>query len=65
MLSRLVINASTILRYNPLSHEIYVEQYVRDDDFKKVYDALTHYNQQLDYYMHNKLLYHLGKLCIS
>jgi hypothetical protein len=34
MLSITVLNASTILRYNDLSHEIYVEQYVRGDVFK-------------------------------
>jgi hypothetical protein len=45
MLSRLVINASTMLRYNPLAHERYAEQYGRDDDFKEVYDASTHGNQ--------------------
>jgi hypothetical protein len=64
MLSRIVINASTILMYNPLAHEIYVEKYARDDNFKEVFDALTQDNQQLDYYMHDNLLYHLGKLCI-
>jgi hypothetical protein len=64
MLSRPMINASTILRYNPLAHESYVEQYAKDDDFKDIYEALTHGNQQSDYYMHENLLYHLGKLCI-
>jgi hypothetical protein len=44
MLLRPVIIASKILRYNPLAHEIYAEQYARDDDFKEVYDALTHRN---------------------
>ena len=44
-LSILVINASIILRYNPLAHESYVEQYAKDDDFRGVYDALTHGNQ--------------------
>jgi hypothetical protein len=34
MLSRPVINTSKILKYNPLAHEIYVEQYASDDDFK-------------------------------
>jgi hypothetical protein len=34
MLSRLIINTYKILRYNPLAHERYVEQYDRDDDFK-------------------------------
>jgi hypothetical protein len=64
MLSRPVINASTMLRYNPLAHESYVEQYAKDDDFKDVYDALTRGNQQSDYYVHDNLLYHLGKICI-
>ena len=59
-----MINASTILKYNPLVHEIYIEQYAKDDDFKYVYDALTHGNQQSYYYMHESFLYHLGKLCI-
>ena len=45
MFSILVINASTIVRYNPLAHEIYVEQYAKDDDFKYVYNALNHGNQ--------------------
>jgi hypothetical protein len=64
MLSRPVINASTILKYNSLAHESYVEQYARDDDFKDVYMDLTHGNQQLDYHMHENLLYHLGNICI-
>ena len=38
----------------------------RDEDFKDVYEALTHGNQneELDYHVHNNLLYHLRKLCI-
>lgn len=38
----------------------------RDDYFKDVYESLTHGNQneELDYHMHNNLLYHLGKLCV-
>ena len=64
MLSRLVIIASTILRYNPLAHESYVKQYAKDEDFKDVYEVLTHGNQRSDYYMHDNLLYHLGKFFI-
>jgi hypothetical protein len=64
MLSRLVVNASTILKYNSLAHESYVEQYARDDDFKDVYEALNRGNEKLDYHMHGKLLYHLGNICI-
>jgi hypothetical protein len=64
MLSRPMINASTVLGYNLLSHKSYVEQYTRDDDFKDVYMDLIHGNQQLDYHVHDNLLYHLGNLCI-
>jgi hypothetical protein len=64
MLSRPLITTSTILRYNPLAHEIYAEQYAKDNYFKEVYDALTCVNQQSNYYMHDNLLFHLGKLCI-
>ena len=45
MLSRPIINASTILRYNPLECGIYAKQYARDDDFKELYDASTRDNQ--------------------
>ena len=53
MLSRPVINATVILRYNPLAHEIYTKQYAKDDNFKEVYDSLTHGKQQSYYYMHD------------
>ena len=59
-----MINASTILRYNPLAHESYAEQYAKDDDFKGVYDALTHGNKQSYYYVFDFFLYHLGNICI-
>jgi hypothetical protein len=58
MFLRPVINASKILRYNPLAHESYAEQYAKDDYFRDVYDALTHGNQQSYDYMHDNLLYH-------
>jgi hypothetical protein len=64
MLSRPLINESIILRYNPLAHESYAEQYAKENDFKDVYMALIHGNQQLDYHMHENLLYHLGNICI-
>jgi hypothetical protein len=66
MLSRPSINASIVLQHNSLAHESYVEQYARDEDFKDVYETLTHGTQveELDYHVHEKLLYHLGKLCI-
>ena len=66
MLSRPVINASTILKHNPVLHESYIEQYAQDIDFKDVYETLSHGKQveELDYYVKDQLLYHLGKLCI-
>ena len=66
MLSRRVINASKILKHNYLSHDRYLEQYARDEYFKDAYEALIHGNQneELDYHVHNGLLYHLGKLYI-
>jgi len=66
MLSRPIRNASTILKNNSVIHESYIEQYAQDIDFKDVYEILSHGNQveELDYYIKEKLLYHLGKLCI-
>jgi hypothetical protein len=47
-------------------HESYVEQYALDTDFKEAYETLCHSNhvEELDYHVHDNLLYHLGKLCI-
>ena len=47
-------------------HEIYIEQYIQDEDFKDVYATLSKGNhvEELDHHVHNKLLYHLGKLCV-
>jgi hypothetical protein len=42
MLSRPPIIASIILKNNSLSHDSYVEQYAIDEDFKEVYEKLTH-----------------------
>ena len=36
MLSRPIINAYTILKYNSVLHESYIEQYAQDIDFKDV-----------------------------
>ena len=41
MLSRPIINASTILKHNSVMHESYIEQYAQDIDFKDVYAALS------------------------
>jgi hypothetical protein len=66
MISRPIISASVILKHSPIMHESYVEQYSLDTDFKEVYETLCHSNhvEELDYHVHNNLLYHLGKLCI-
>lgn len=65
MLSRPIINASTILKHNFLLHESYIEQYAQDIDFKDVYETLSQGKQieELDYHIKDRLLYHCGKLC--
>ena len=45
MLSRPIINASTILRHTSLANESFVEQYARDDYFKDVYEYTINQNQ--------------------
>ena len=42
MLFRPPIAASIILKNTSLSHDSYVEQYSIDEDFKEVYQKLTH-----------------------
>jgi hypothetical protein len=42
MLSRPHIVASIILKNDFLSHDRYVKQYAIDEDFKEVYEKLTH-----------------------
>ena len=66
MFSRPIFNAFVILKHNSIMHEIYIEQYAQDDDFKDVFATLTKGNhvEELDYHVHNKLLYHLDKLCV-
>jgi hypothetical protein len=64
MLSRRPIVASIILNNTSLSHDSYVEKYAIDEDFKEVYEKLTHGAQVENYCLQGKLLYHLGKLCI-
>ena len=66
MLSRPIINASTILKHNSVLHESYIEQYAQDIDFKDVYATLIHDKQveELDYHVKDQLLYHLGNFCI-
>jgi hypothetical protein len=66
MLSRPIVSASVIFKYNIILHESYVEKYALDADFKYVYATFCRINQveELDSYVHGKLLYH-GKLCFS
>lgn len=66
MLSRPIINASLYLKHNSIMYENYIEQYAQDVDFEDVYATLSHGKQveELDYYVKDQLLYHLGKLCI-
>jgi hypothetical protein len=49
ILSRPPIASYIILKSNYLSHDIYVEQYAIDEDFKEVYDKLTHGAKVEDY----------------
>ena len=66
MFSRPPISASIVIQQSPLVHSSYVEQYTKDEDFKEVYEALMHSspNEELNYHIHDKLLYPLGKICI-
>jgi hypothetical protein len=66
MLSRPPSTNATILKHNSISHESYIEQYAEDKDFKEVYANLSHGKraEELNYHIKDKLLYHLGKLCI-
>ena len=59
-------NSSVIIKHNFVLHESYIEQYANDSDFQDVYASLSQGNQieELDYHVHNSLLYHFGKSCI-
>jgi len=66
MLSRPIVKASIILKHNSSMHKIYIKQYAQDEDFKYIYATLIQGNlvEDLDYHVHNILLYHPGKLCV-
>jgi len=66
MIFRPIINSPIIHKNNYVLHESYIEQYAYDNDFQDVYASLRHRNQieELDYHVHNSLLYHMGKLFI-
>lgn len=48
-------------------HESYVEHYAKDEYFKDVCVTWCQGNnvEELDYHVHDKFLYHLGKLCVT
>ena len=66
MLSRPPTNSSIIIQQIRLVHASYVEQYTKDEYFKEVYESLRrdYQNEELNYHINEKLLYHLGKICI-
>lgn len=64
MISRHPSYASIVLKNASLSHDNFVEQYATNEYFKKKYEKLTHGSQVGNYHLQDKLLYHLGKLCI-
>ena len=66
MLSRPPINASIVIQQSAQVHSIYVEEYDNDEEFQELYESLRHgyRNEELNYHIHDKLLYHLGKICI-
>ena len=66
MISRHIVNSSIILKNNFVLHETYIQKYAYDNEFQNVYAILSQGNQieELDYHVHNSLLYHLGKFLI-
>ena len=66
IISRPIVNSSILLKHNSSLHESWIEQYAYDNEFQDVYARLRKGNEieELDYNVHNSLLYHLGKLCI-
>jgi hypothetical protein len=45
MLSRPLIYSSIVLKNASLAHDSYIEQYANDEDFKDVYERLSHVSQ--------------------
>ena len=66
ILSRPILNATILLKNHYVLPESYVEQYAHDANFQEVYLNLSqgHQVEELDYHVHDNLLYHLGKLCV-
>ena len=55
-----------LMQHKKPIHASYVEQYTKDEYFKEVYESLRYgyQNEELNYHINNKFLYHLGKICI-
>jgi len=66
ILSRPIIIVDTLLKHNYVLHESYIEKYALENEFQDVYASLSQGNQveELDYHLHDSLLYHIGKICI-
>ena len=66
MISRSTINVAILLKNHYGLPKSYVEQYACDAEFQEVYSNLSqgHQVEELDYHVHDNLLYHLGKLCV-
>ena len=66
ILSTPVVNVAILLKNNFSFSESYVEQYTQNVDFQEVYFNLSqgHQVEEIDYQLHDNLLYHLGKLCV-
>lgn len=61
-----ITNATIILQSSSMAHESYQEQYAKEKYFKDIYATLIQVKhvEEINYYVQDKLLYHLGKLCI-
>ena len=64
MLSRPLVSASIVLKNDSLDHDSYIEQYANDEYFKDVYERRTCGSHVENFYVQDKLLYHMEKLCI-
>jgi len=66
MISRPIVNVAILLKSHFVLPESYVEQYAHDTDFQELYSNLSqgHQVKELNYHVHDNMLYHLGKLCV-
>ena len=61
-----ITTVGVILQNSSLMHDGYKEQYGDNCDFQDIFHKLSQDNENgnIDYHMHDGLLFHLGKLCI-